>query len=140
MVAAFLVRRFSRWLIFAVTLFGLGFPAQSHAELSWFSRANCLNNESITWDAFWNDYYWLYTYSLHRKYIYFVAWPQNIYAYDYHMVVDPWNYTWRSAAIHWGEGNMLGRTVMGYHYALDYGVGYYYLGTTMATDCNAGEW
>lgn len=116
----------------------VGLPAK--AELSWFSRANCVNNESITWEAFWTDYYWLYTYSWHFRYVYIDSFPVGFYLPESHIVTDGWSYTWRSAAIHWGEGFSGGWTVIGYHYSLDYGSGSYYLGTTFAVDCNLGEW
>lgn len=65
------------------------------------SRANCVNNESISWQR---DYsFTLKTVSEH----YFNNELQ-------HMLDTGWEYTWRSAAVHWGEGRG-GWTVVGYH-------------------------
>jgi hypothetical protein len=76
----------------------------ANAGLVWFSRANCINNESITWDWPSNNY-WLYTQSLH-----FIngAWEPTI--------NTGWQYTYRSAAVHWGEGVKGGAYVVGKHY------------------------
>jgi hypothetical protein len=68
------------------------------------SRANCVNNESISWE--WNVYRELGTVSHHLK------GGQLI-----HVVNTGWQYTWRSAAVHWGESPMGGNWyVVGYHW------------------------
>lgn len=72
------------------------------------SRANCLNNESITW-------WYLHPYD----------WRVVSYHTDQgsqsHTMDTGFNYTWRAHAIHWGEGNPAGSwRVYGYHYLSDY--------------------
>lgn len=78
------------------------------------SRANCANNESITWYAN-NPDTWLVV-SFHYRDI-------DNQAY-YHVVNTGWAYTWRQAAVHWGESVdrwPVGRwRVVGYHYSYDY--------------------
>ena len=68
------------------------------------SRANCVNNESISWD--WTHDWWLLTRSYH-------------YAGDTnhlkHIVQTPGAWTWRSAAVHWEEGGS-GWVVYGEHF------------------------
>lgn len=54
------------------------------------SRANCVNNETITWDAT-RDWI-LQTISIHID-------KEN----NQHKIVTPWEDTWRSAAVHWRE-------------------------------------
>lgn len=56
------------------------------------SRANCLNNESITWDA--TAYHKVRMYATHT----------NL-ADGEHDFYSNWELTWRQAVIHWGEGN-----------------------------------
>jgi hypothetical protein len=65
------------------------------AGLTWHSRANCINNESITWD--FTRYRELYTESSH-----FIEDDGRM--IDHHAVEVGWEFTWRSAAVHWGEG------------------------------------
>lgn len=76
------------------------------------SRANCINNESITW---WlgHPYNWK-VFSIHS----------NLYGGQHH-VDTGFNYTWRAAAVHWGEAPLDDHrwTVGGYHYLAEYGNG-----------------
>ena len=72
--------------------------------LSIHSRANCVNNESISWDG--QHYWFLATESWH----YFKGKLQ-------HLVGSGWENTWRSAGVHWGEGRG-GYEVIGYHHIL----------------------
>ena len=68
------------------------------------SRANCINNESISWD--WTHYWWLITRSEHY----------NLYTGQLiHIIETPPEFTWRSAATHWGEGGS-GWKVHGLHW------------------------
>jgi len=68
------------------------------------SRANCGNNESISWDA--RNYYTLGTVSHH-----YYKGQFN------HGISTGWEYTWRSAAVHWFEANPgSGWRVIGYHW------------------------
>lgn len=61
--------------------------------LTWHSRANCLTiNESITWE--FNKKHTLRTISEHYN-------PTDN---DRHQFDTYWDITWRSAAIHFGEG------------------------------------
>jgi hypothetical protein len=87
------------------------------------SRANCLNNESITW---WKGH------------------PFNWRVISYHtdqgaiahQMDTGFNYTWRAHAIHWGEGTrILSWRVWGYHYVLDYNKRVPF-GKTYANHCN----
>jgi hypothetical protein len=61
--------------------------------LTFHSRANCTNNESVAWD--WTRYRTLWTSSEHIDY----ATGAII-----HVVATQWEYTWRSAAVHFNEG------------------------------------
>lgn len=74
--------------------------------LSAFSRANCINNESITWDNTWAKDWWM--------------------AVDSFQTSDTGEFVWevcdtlgkRCAAVSWGAGVSMGKTweVDGYHY------------------------
>ena len=80
-------------IIIAVLVFSLS--NISHVgihSLTIHSRANCGNNESITWHK--GHSYYLLTVADH------LYWNNYI-----HSIGTGWEYTWRSAAIHWGEGN-----------------------------------
>lgn len=96
----------------------------AHAGLVFFSRANCVNNESISWDWPTNSY-WLYTIGQHYRN---GAWEPAIHT--------GWEYTFRSAAVHWGEGFSGGAYVIGSHYMYISGYGTLYLGQTPTTNCN----
>ena len=99
-------------------------PAQ--AGLTFFSRANCANNESISWDWPGNSY-WLWTYGYHYR---GGKWEPTI--------STGWENTYRSAAIHWGEGFSGGAYVVGDHYMWISGYGTLYLGRTQTDNCNLG--
>lgn len=62
-------------------------------NLTIHSRANCVNNESISWDA--RKYHTLKTVSRHML---------LDGKFQVHIVDTGTESTWRSAAIHWGEG------------------------------------
>jgi len=111
-----------------LTTSGMVAAPAAQAELTWFSRANCFNNESISWDWIWNDYYWLLTFSNHYH------------SAGAHQVSKGWEYTWRSFAGHPGEGTSGGWYVEGYHYTWDDYWGFSYLGSTAAVDCNFSAW
>lgn len=98
------------------------------AGLTWFSRANCINNESISWDWPGNDR-WLWTYSYHYNYR-AGRWEQTL--------ATGWENTFRSAAVHWGEGFSGGYYVVGDHYTWVSGYGLLYLGRTQTNNCNLG--
>lgn len=69
--------------------------------LTHHSRANCVNNETISWQL--GHDYWFWIVSRHR------AGNQD------HQVVADWDLTWRGAAVHWGEGHG-GWSVEGHHW------------------------
>ncbi len=102
----------------------------SHAGLvatTAHSRANCVNNESITW--------WL-----GHSFNWRVASTHYASNGGYQHVVDTgFEYTWRSAAVHWGEaypGNSYRWQVTGYHFIDTYGNGRVPFDITYATDCS----
>lgn len=73
-------------------------------EFTMHSRANCANNESISWH--WRHRYTLWTSSVHVDANSGIA---------QHTVIANWDNTWRSAAVHWGEGRG-GWGVWGHHW------------------------
>jgi hypothetical protein len=77
-------------LLYSFLLF---YIAPSQAGLIWFSRANCANNESITWDWPGNNYT-LRTRSFHT----------NLDTNHKHDVIADWDTFFWSRAIHYGEG------------------------------------
>lgn len=87
------------------------------------SRANCINNESITW---WlnHSYIWKVV-SIHDN------------GYGFHVVDTGFKYTWRQAAVHWGEGPLCRSDweVSGYHYIDTYANGKIPFDQTFADDC-----
>ena len=88
------------------------------------SRANCLGfNESITWHK--GHLYQLETYSEHYLDGSFPA----------HTVEAPLALTWRSAAMHIGEGFINQWSVRGRHF-MNYNHQSIWLGLTTATGCN----
>lgn len=98
---------------------------QAHAGLfatTVHSRANCINNESITW---WNGhpYDWR-TISMH------IMQDGN-----YHYVDSQWNYRDVSRAVHWGEGLSGGWRVRGFHYLKSYNMSVPFA-ETYAEGCN----
>lgn len=91
------------------------------------SRANCGNNESITWNALAS--YWWKVVSFHN----------NIYGTQYDHVVDTgWAQTWRQAAVHWGEAPLNDHRwiVHGYHFFIDYGNGKVPFAEEIVGDCS----
>jgi len=93
-------------------------------DLTIHSRANCGNNESISWHL--GHSYALLTVSDHL---------QN--GRKQHSLATGWEMTWRSASVHWGE-SAPGRKdwfVQAGHYQNINGRDYL-LGFTTATDCN----
>lgn len=76
-----------------ITSFTLIFAMAAHAGLHGLtahSRSNCVNNESITWHAGYN--YWMHIISFHN------------YNHVQQHVIDTFAvYTWRAAAVCWGE-------------------------------------
>lgn len=72
------------------------------------SRANCFNNESITWWA--NNPNWWHVISVHHH-------DGNNPGAGRHIVDTGMGYTWRQAAVHWNESPPGGRYfVVGFHY------------------------
>ncbi len=100
-------------------------PAYSYAGLKSFtmhSRANCVNNESISWQA--NNTMVLRTLSGHANASQIIT----------HVIDTGWENTWRSAAVHWGEGRG-GWLVIGNHYQCIEG-NVEFIDWTEATDCS----
>jgi hypothetical protein len=85
----------------------LAIAANTHAAfngISDHSRANCINNESITWD--YTDFHRLALVSFHTA-----DYMNRVGQYDQHRMQVYWDTTRRSAAVHWGEA----RTPAGYY-------------------------
>ncbi len=106
----------------------LWFSHSASAGLTFFSRANCVNNESISWDWPGNNW-WLWTFSQHYNFR-TGAWEP--------VLSTGWEYTYRSAAVHWGEGFSGNYFVQGDHYMWISGYGTLYLGKTQTQNCNLG--
>lgn len=110
-----------------LTILLLVFSHSANAGLIAFtmhSRANCGNNESISWHA--GHSYWLRTLSAH-------------YTEDgesYHTQDTSKEYTWRSAAVDWGEGISGQWIVYGFHYGYDEEDNMIFLDQTFASDCS----
>ena len=93
-----------------VFLFVLSFSQIAHAGfngITHHSRANCVNNESISWD--WTHYWWFWVRSEHIN---------AVTGNTIHTLSTAWKYTWRAAAVHWGEGRG-GWMVRGTHWMTD---------------------
>lgn len=71
------------------------------------SRANCANNESISWD--WGHNWWFWVNSQHID----IRSGTIV-----HTLASNWQFTWRNAAVHWGEGRG-GWRVHGLHWMKD---------------------
>ncbi len=99
----------------------------SHAGTDWttvHSRANCLNNESITW-WYLHPYNWKVV-SIHR-----------LRTNQTHVIDTGYKVTWRQHAIHWGEPIPTdgGWEVWGYHYLYNNNGGFPF-DSTYATNCS----
>lgn len=93
-----------------ITLIALGVMGSAHAAfngVSHHSRANCANNESISWD--WTKNWWFWVNSQHID-----ARTGSV----IHILVSQWQFTWRNAMVHWGEGRG-GWRVYGIHWMID---------------------
>lgn len=91
------------------------------------SRANCFNNESITWYA---------NHAFDWRVVSFHNYNFNNPNSGYHYIDTGMSYTWRQAAVHWNESAPGGTYfVSGFHYYLDRGR--QILDTnTQASDCS----
>jgi len=89
------------------------------------SRANCVNNESITW---WlgHSYNWRVV-SIHN----YKGNPQ-------HNIDTGYAVTWRQAAVHWGEASptQSSWSVSGHHFLSDYAGGKFPFESTYVDDCS----
>lgn len=119
-----------------VALLGLTLSPVANADLTAFSRANCVNNESISWHAFAPEHLW--TSSNHY---YFGLWQHCLDSQGRNCVSGS-NFaaslTWRAAAVHWLEGPP-GATVWfvtGKHWRYDPLGRWYVWRSTSATGCN----
>lgn len=113
-------------LIKFIPIIGIVLSSYANAgynSLTIHSRANCVNNESITWHK--GHTYNLLTVSDHLKF-----------GKRQHSLATGWEVTWRSANVHWGEpGGEPYWYVQAGHYMK---VGYqdYRIGFTTASDCS----
>lgn len=119
-------RRLKQFVTYSLLTSSILYAAPSQAGLIWFSRANCANNESITWDWPGNNY-WLFTKSYHYKNGY---WRPTI--------STGWQYGFRSSAVDWGAGFAGGAYVVGDHWQWIAYYGSKYLGRTQTNNCNLG--
>jgi hypothetical protein len=92
-------------------------------KLTTHSRANCVNNESISWD--WTHEWVLLTTSDHIN-----ARSGAV----LHSLSTGWENTWRSAAVHWGEGSG-GWLVHGVHWIKN-ASGFLKIGEEIVDDCS----
>lgn len=115
----------------SIFLLAFAMSAQSYAGfngLTVHSRANCANNESITWDYL--KIHKLHTASEH----YFPDNGVSGKGHRVHTIDTGWEDTWRSAAVHWGEGT--GKWwVYGNHYIKEGRHAARLIKTTFAQDC-----
>lgn len=94
----------------SMVLFLITFSTEINAGvngLTVHSRANCINNESISWDL--TQDWMLLTKSKHSHLE--PGGQKKIHFFETH-----WEKTWRSAAVHWKEGESGGWTVEGDHW------------------------
>lgn len=102
-------------------------------HITYHSRANCINNESITWHL--GHSYNANTESLHRLY-------GKSGLMKSHTRVTGWEDTWRSASVCWNEGNdrsiKLGQywRVWGTHYLKNDKGSIFVAAKTQADDCS----
>lgn len=90
------------------------------------SRANCINNESITW---WlgHSYDWRVV-SIHNESI----------SHTSHLIDTGYAVTWRQAAVHWKEAPLgfNNWSVSGHHFLSDYAGGQFPFESTYVDDCS----
>lgn len=91
-------------------------------HLTFHSRANCANNESISWHL--GHSYLLRTKSFHYQRGVLI-----------HTADTGLEATWRSAAVHWGEGTG-GWMVIGEHYGLNQSGNEFLLAKEQVTGCS----
>ena len=75
-------------------------------NVTYHSRANCGNNESISWDWTHDWYFWVNSEHVDRRT-----------GTTLHTLVSEWQLTWRNAMVHWGEGTG-GWAVQGRHWIM----------------------
>ena len=92
--------------------------------ITYHSRANCVNNETISWDA--TKAWKLFTTSDHIN----AATGQLV-----HSLPTGWAVTRRSAAVHWGEGRG-GWIVHGYHWIQEPGQPIRMIKEEIVTNCD----
>lgn len=109
-------------------LLGLSLTANAGRDsMTIHSRANCINNETITW-------WWGYEFNWRV-----VSFHKHLTEKLQHQIDSGFNWTWRAHAIHWGEPFISGFwEVYGYHYEMEYSK-YVPFGTTYADDCQIIE-
>ncbi|QYF95561.1 hypothetical protein KY495_10655 [Massilia sp. PAMC28688] len=122
-----MTRTFSKTICLVLAAAAMSAASKAQAGLVWFSRANCINNESISWD--WpGKVYRLHTSSHHWNSR--TGWEKPIHT--------GWESSNHSGAIHWGEGLKGGYYVIGVHHSWNSHYGEIFLGYTPATHCSIG--
>lgn len=76
----------------SVVLSQAAFPGV--VKLTHHSRGNCINNESISWHLGHRYWFWINSEHFNER-------TMDRLHYD----LTNWQYTWRAAAVCWGEGN-----------------------------------
>ncbi len=97
---------------FSFSFFGLAVSQVQNPSIRTFSRANCVNNESITWDWVQVPYLEISAYSYHLLLSSTPTQSHDIFDERYHDNA--------AKAIHWGEGTSLYWFVAGMHRWKDY--------------------
>ena len=114
----------SGFLIYSTSYAGFNGPTDH-------SRANCINNESITWDATKAHTFSVVTFHMSD-------YMDRIGQYSKHRLQTGWDVTRRSAAVHWGEGRTPAGyyLVQGWHWEGINGVGEVLRATTSVDNCS----
>lgn len=119
--------KFNKWMATCVILTAAINAHAGMAAPTAHSRANCGNNESITWFAF-AEYNW--------RVVSFHNYNWNHPGQGYHYIDTGMAQTWRQAAVHWGESAPGGTYLVdGFHYFLYAGREWLDV-NTRATDCS----
>lgn len=92
--------------VFLLTIAISGIANAGLHNVTHHSRANCANNESISWEL--NHDWWFWVNSQHIS----LSTGAII-----HTLVSGWQLTWRNAQVHWGEGTG-GWQVHGIHWMM----------------------
>lgn len=120
-----MIYRKSYLIFFLASLYSYSINAGINGTTA-HSRANCINNESITW---WlgHAYSWRVV-SIHTD--------KNTRAS--HHIDTGYSHTWRQAAVHWNEAPITQKnwSVSGHHFLIDYAGGRFPFESTYTDDCS----